>query len=336
MKHIALYIDLAFCIVVLPLMILCFPIERWFHNFTLYIILFVIWIYTVYVVNRRFTVRLLYHGGKSRRRGWILILLSLAGTYLFSTYELYPLRPSIFDVGFTPILPHVKQYQQAVWSLFLIVESFSFAVGLLVEADHQMERRRAVEGERDKAEIALYRAQIKPHFMFNTLNSLYGLFLTGSDRALPAHEKFISMTRYVHTTAVKDLVPLGQEVDYIGQYVGLQQLRLNDKTRVTMTVDIADPELPMPPLLLVTFIENCFKHGISPVEASHIRITVTERDGQLNFMTENHIFANRKTGDRTGVDNCRRRLNLLYPGRHTLLIDEDNNTYSVKLSIDLR
>ena len=114
----------------------------------------------------------------------------------------------------------------------MIVETFSFAVGLLTQTNIQRARRRAVEAERDKAELNLYKAQIKPHFMFNTLNSLYGLFLTGNSGALESLEKFISMMRYIHTTSSRDMVSLSDEAAYIRQYVDLQSLRLNGMTEV--------------------------------------------------------------------------------------------------------
>lgn len=227
MKNVSLYIDLAFCIIVLPVMAMIFPIERWCHNFPWYIFTVGVWLYAVYLFNRFLTVPALFRGGRLMAFGIVMILVSAAGTFALAQVSLYNPKPNIHDVGITRVFPNIQQYQQAVWSLFMIVEAFSFAVGLLTQANLQKARRRAVEAEREKAEIALYKAQIKPHFMFNTLNSLYGLFLTHNEKALESLEKFISMMRYVHTTSQRDLVPLSDEADYIRQYVGLQSLRLN-------------------------------------------------------------------------------------------------------------
>ena len=232
MKNVLLYIDAVFCLVVLPVMVMIFPVERWLHNFPWYVITVGVWLYALYFLNRYLTVPLLYGTGSRRWRGCLLIVLSLILTYALSQINLYNPKPNVHDAGIVRILPSIQQYQQAVWSLFMIVEAFSFAVGLLTQVNLQKSRRRAVEAERDRAEIELYKAQIKPHFMFNTLNSLYGLFLTHNDRALESLEKYISMLRYIHTTSLHDFVALSEEVNYIREYVALQSLRLTGMTTV--------------------------------------------------------------------------------------------------------
>lgn len=335
MKNVPLYIDIAFCLVVLPVMALIFPVERWFHNFQWYVVTVGIWLYAVYFINRGVTVPLLFRGGRKRSMGFALIFISIAGTYALSQVNLYTLKPSIHDNGITRIFPAVLQYRQAIWSLFMIVETFSFAVGLLTQANLQRARRRAVEAEHEKAQIELYKAQIKPHFMFNTLNSLYGLFLTRDSKALECLEKFISVTRYVHTSSGRDFMPLPEEAQYIRQYVDLQSLRLNDMTTVHLDIDIDDNSLNIPPMLLVTFVENCFKHGVSPIEKSDIRISMAEHQGRLTFTTSNRIFPVKRIGEHTGLENCRRRLELLYPGHHSMETETDGNMFHVRLSIDL-
>lgn len=335
MKNISVYIDIAFCIIVLPIMMMIFPIERWFHNFQWYVISVGIWLYCLYFLNRAVTVPFLFKGKKYSGVGVVAIVVSILITYGLSRVTLYTPKPNIHDLGIERVLPSILQYQQAVWSLFMIVEAFSFAVGLLTEVNIQRTRRRAVEAERDKAEIELYKAQIKPHFMFNTLNSLYGLFLTKNENALSSLEKFISMMRYIHTTSMCSMVPLADEVDYINQYVGLQKLRLNGETSVELEIDIEDPSLRMPPMLLVTFVENCFKHGVSPVDKSQIKISMQERGGRMRFLTSNRIFPVRRIGEHMGIDNCRRRLELLYPGRHELNTLNTGTFFVVELQIDL-
>lgn len=335
MKNVSLYIDLAFCIIVLPVMAMIFPIERWFHNFPWYIITMGVWLYAVYFLNRFVTVPALFRGGRFPVAATVMIIVSIAVTYGFAQVSLYSPKPNIYDIGITRVLPAVQQYQQAVLSLFMIVEAFSFAVGLLIQANVQKARRQAVELEREKAEIALYKAQIKPHFLFNTLNSLYGLFLTQNEKALESLEKFISMMRYVYSTSKCDFVPLSYEVDYIRQYVGLQSLRLNEMTTVSLDIDIENNEIDVPPMLLVTFVENCFKHGVSPVEKSDIKIGMKERRGRLEFSTCNRVFPVKRVSEHMGIENCRRRLELLYPSAHTLQVNNDGTFYHVKLSIEL-
>ncbi len=335
MKNVSVCIDLVFCLIVLPIMVVIFPVERWFHNFPGYVTTVGAWPYMLYFINRVFTVPSLFRNSRRRWLGVGLIVFSLGVTYLLSQVSLYNPKPNIHDDGITRIFPSIQQYQQAVWSLFMIVEAFSFAIGLLTQANIQKSRRRAVEAERDKAEIELYKAQIKPHFMFNTLNSLYGLFLTHDVKALESLEKYISMLRYIHTTSQRDFVPLSEEADYIRQYVELQSLRLNGMTTVVMNIAIEHENLQVPPMLLVTFVENCFKHGVSPVEKSDINITLMEKSGQLIFSTVNRIFPVKRIGEHMGIENCRKRLELLYPRNHSMDIENDSVYYKVKLSIEL-
>lgn len=336
MKNVSYYIDLAFCLVVLPVMALIFPFERWFHNFPLFVVATGVWLYLLYAVNRIWTVPSLLGKGKRKYLGVALVVASFVLTFCLSNVNLYTPKPNVHDAGITRLLPKVQQYQQAVWSLFMIVETFSFAVGLLTQANMQRMRRKEVEVERDKAEIALYKAQIKPHFMFNTLNSLYGLFLTHNENALASLERFITMMRYVHQSSQRDMIPLSEEIDYIRQYVALQSLRLNDMTSVSLDIKTDDDGLMIPPMLLITFVENCFKHGVSSVERSNIVITLVEENGRLQLSTSNRIFPVRRIGEHMGIANCCRRLQLLYPDCHSLDIGNDGTTFTVRLMIDFR
>ena len=336
MKNLALYIDLAFCLVVLPIMVAMSPIERWIQHFTAYMLCAGIWLYLLYFINRVFTVPFLFGDRKKKIGAITMILTSIIVTLIFSGIELYNPEPNIHDQGIVRHLPQILQYQQALWTSFMIVEAFSFSVGLLVQTNVQKARVRAAEAERDKAEIELYKAQIKPHFMFNTLNSIYGLFLTENKNALPSLEKFISMMRYIHTSSNRDLVPLSEESEYIREYVDVQSLRLNDMTKVVLSIDIHNGSLMIPPMLLVTFVENCFKHGVSPVEKSCILIGINENEGELSFASSNRIFPVKRIGEHMGIDNCRKRLELLFPGKYELTITNNSDIYNVSLQIKLK
>lgn len=336
MKHIARYIDLVFCLIVLPGIFLLSPIERWAHHFTTYTVMAGIWLYALYFINRRIAIPLLFVNKRERVKGIAIILLTVLVTAVFSGIKLYTPKPVVFDDGFSQYLPRVAQYRQVLWTSFMIVEAFSFAVSTLIYSTGQIARLKEAEFQKEKAEIELYKAQIKPHFMFNTLNSIYGLFLTRNENALPSLEKFISMMRYVHLSSNKDFVSLGDETEYIRQYVDIQSLRLNKMTSVYLHIDVRNENLRIPPMLLVTFVENCFKHGISSVEPSTIRISLTEDEGTLLFSTSNLIFPIKRIGEHMGIDNCRKRLNLLYEGRYRLSIFNNNDIFKVSLQINLK
>ena len=207
---------------------------------------------------------------------------------------------------------------------------------MLNEAFRQRLAREEVEYERNKAELALYKAQINPHFLFNTLNTLYGLLITHSNKTEAMLERFINLTKYMYNNANHEFVALAEEVDYISQYIDLQKLRLNEYADVCFTHLVADGNMPVPPMLLITFVENAFKYGISSNEPCFIRIRLTQQRGMLCFEVENSVFERDvKNSKRMGVENCRRRLSLLYPGRHRLDFgrSRNNNTFHVRLEL---
>ena len=115
----------------------------------------------------------------------------------------------------------------------------------------------------------------------------------------------------------------------------VQALRLNEMTGVNLVIDVENYGLMVPPMLLVTFVENCFKHGVSPIQKSVINITLSERDGKLSFTTSNKIYPVKRIGEHMGIGNCRKRLELLYAGNYELIINADRDIFNVSLNIGL-
>ncbi len=338
MKKVSLYTDLAFCLVFLPLMLYAFPVERWWGTYPVYFVSFACWLYVTYFAYKYFIVPGLFHG--RRRRGCALaaMAVSLSVTLLFSAYEIsspfYHLRQ--LQLAQNPFLGWgVRQNQQAVWLYYILVAVFCFAVGMLNEAYRQRLAREEVEYERNRAELALYKAQINPHFLFNTLNTLYGLLITRSDKTEATLERFINLTKYMYNNANHEFIPLAEEVEYIGQYIDLQKLRLNGFADVGYTHRVEHEAMPVPPMMLITFVENAFKYGISSNEPCFIRICLEQRGDTLHFEVENSVFPRTAGGSGgMGIENCRRRLALLYPDRHRLDIGQDGEgTFRVRLEI---
>ncbi|MGM9693277.1 MAG: sensor histidine kinase [Alloprevotella sp.] len=327
-KHISAIIDCAFCLAFLPLMIYAFPVERWWGTSPAFFAGFVVWLYISYFLYRYFIVPRLFHKNRQLLYALAALVATLAVTFLFSTYKINsPYHhlglwdPSLYSF---PVWG-VRQNQQAVWLHFILVVFFSFAVGMLTDAYRQRLARESAEHERRVAELAVYKAQINPHFLFNTLNTLYGLVVTASDKAVPMLEGFINLTKYMYTGAARDFLPVSEEADYIRQYIDLQKLRLNSLASVAFDCSVEEEAMPVPPMLLITFVENAFKHGISANDPSFIRISLRQTAGTLAFTVENSLFAKpgkSAVGGGAGIENCRRRLALLYPGRHALDIAE--------------
>lgn len=338
MKNVPLYTDMAFCLILLPLMIYAFPVERWWGTYPLFFGAFIAWLYVTYFSYKYFVIPRLFHGGSRRACAIAAIVVSLAVTFLFSAYEitspLYHVHRQQRELYPYPIWG-VRQNQQAVWLHYIVVVIFCFAVGMLNEAYCQRLAREEVEYERNKAELALYKAQINPHFLFNTLNTLYGLLITHSDKTEATLERFINLTKYMYNNANREFISLVEEVEYIGQYIDLQKLRLNGFADVRFTYDIENEAMSVPPMMLITFVENAFKYGISSNEPCFIHIRMSQRRDTLCFEVENSVFEReKKNSGRMGIDNCRRRLSLLYPDRHRLDTGRGSDgTFRVRLEL---
>jgi len=197
--------------------------------------------------------------------------------------------------------------------------------------------RKEAEKEKLNSELAFLKNQINPHFLFNTLNSIYSLALMKSDMTAEAVMKLADMMRYMIQDVKNELVPLELELEYLMHYVELQKIRLNEKVAVQVNVD-GDPQaFHIPPMILVPFIENAFKYGTSSHENALISINLKIKDGLLVFRVSNQLFSGREKPETfgIGISNTRRRLNLLYPGRHILELSNNGETFIVNLEISL-
>ena len=246
----------------------------------------------------------------------------------------YPPEPNKLD----PLIHKARQHlrSQTVWFFFLVVTGFSLSIELIFELFRQILSRQEIEAEKNRAELALYKAQINPHFLFNTLNALYGLVLTKSDKTESAFIKFSNILKYMYAQTTMETISINNEVEYIRQYVDLQSLRLNKHTQVVFETQIDDEHAKIPPMILITFVENTFKYGVSSDVDCLILIRITVKKGELLFETENTVMKeNHANPHAIGIENCRKRLELLYPNRFTLIMKEENRQFKIRLSIQL-
>jgi len=197
-----------------------------------------------------------------------------------------------------------------------------------------------LENEKLISELGFLKSQINPHFLFNTLNNICSLARKKSDETENALIKLSEIMRYMIDESKEDKVLLSKEIEYLNNYIELQRLRLSGKVKIEFTIT-GDPTTKMiDPLLLIPFVENAFKHGISYREEPLISISLKIHDSGLDFHIENTVF--RSNGDRLpdepgiGLRNVRRRLDLLYPEKHDLRITEDGEKFRVDLTIRFR
>lgn len=207
----------------------------------------------------------------------------------------------------------------------------------------QKDRRLRKEMEADKisSELSFLKAQINPHFFFNTLNNIYALTLINVETSRTALHQLSRMMRYVLYDTQNSTALLSQEIAFVKDYISLMQLRLTDKVTVDYATPAALHEFPLAPMLFLPFVENAFKHGVSDTLPSTITIHVTQDENQVTLLVKNGIFkkqgADLEDNKGIGLNNTIRRLDLLYPGKHILDVKEDaeQNTYTVNLTLSL-
>lgn len=201
------------------------------------------------------------------------------------------------------------------------------------------ERKRAeLEKEKLNAELGFLKSQVNPHFLFNSLNSIYSLAHRNADATQMAILQLSQMMRYMIYESNTSQVPLEKEMEYLQNYIDLKKLRLTPNIHIEYTVKGNIMGLLIEPMLLIPFIENAFKHGISYAEKSDIKIEITiAGQQQLHLFVSNRIFKKEiaEPGG-IGLENVQKRLQLLYPGRHELKVTQENNYYITTLSVLLK
>lgn len=202
-------------------------------------------------------------------------------------------------------------------------------------------KTKALENARLLAELQFLKAQINPHFLFNTLNNLYYLAYTQSPHTPAVVARLAHMMRYMLHDAAQPTVALSQEIEYLQNYIGLEQLRLTHPVPVAFEVEGTPPEsLRVAPLVLMAFLENVFKHGICDhAPAARISVRLRLRPTGCDYTVSNSRRPAPPAGPApagTGLLNVRRRLALSYPGRHTLRIDDSApDHYRIHLTLEL-
>lgn len=200
--------------------------------------------------------------------------------------------------------------------------------------------RKELEKARTEAELQNLKSQLNPHFLFNTLNNIYSLIAIDADRAQYAVHNLSNLLRHVLYEDKQPLIPLDKELAFMRNYIELMSLRLSEKVDLQVAFPDAAERIHIAPLLFITLVENAFKHGVSPIAASFIRITLGVEQGCIvDCRIENSNYPkqdNDRSGSGIGLSNLHKRLELLYPGRYTLRTGIENEKYVAQLRIDTR
>lgn len=230
--------------------------------------------------------------------------------------------------------PHNRDINSII--LFITVWSMSTAIPIIRQ--WRIAEKKAIEAEAEKAnaELSFLKSQINPHFLFNTLNNIYSMAVTKNDNTAPSIMKLSNIMRYVTDEIGENYVPLESEVQCVKDYIDLQRLRLGKKTNVILEVKDDTKDEKIAPLLLMTFVENAFKYGISNHETSDIVIKISSEGNHIMFFCQNKVFDTKRNAERTGIGikNARQRLQHLYPEKHILGIETENGLFTVRLTIE--
>lgn len=196
---------------------------------------------------------------------------------------------------------------------------------------------------RTNTDLQSLRAQINPHFLFNALNTLYGTALKeDAPKTVEGIQKLGDMMRFMLHENNQDFIALEKEIQYLSNYIDLQKLRITDQVQVDVNLDeIRCAQKQISPMLLIPFVENAFKHGISSSHPSWVKISLRCNDRSLQFSVRNSVILSKgndpeKNSNGIGLENVRQRLTLLYPDRHSLSTSLIENEYIATLSIELR
>jgi LytS/YehU family sensor histidine kinase len=226
----------------------------------------------------------------------------------------------------------------------LMVFLVTAAAGCLATIIRQQYKKRITMAHaavaQSKSELQLLQSQLSPHFLFNTLNNLYGLSMSEPARIPPLLLKLSELLRYSVYDVKEMFVPIHYEVEYIKNYVEFERLRFGDRLQLKLDVDaLLESSCNIPPLMLIVFVENAFKHSRSVGEETiRIDISLLKRENVLVFSARNSVASEREEPHREkrsgfGLESVRKRLNSLYEGRHKLSIEKTDRDYTVYLEL---
>lgn len=294
-----------------------------------------------YVLNAAFfycNSNLLLPGLYARRRwGWYLA----AALGVLAAYALLRTELTLYMLPAAAPSPRSLWFASIYRGTFFLFASAGYwfarsTIALEVQKRRQEEQLRIAERSLLEANLTFLKNQINPHFLFNSLNFLYAQVYPHSASAAKGILLLSDTMRYALHEDTNGKVMLEQEVKHLGNYIEINQLRFNNKLQIDFSVEGSTHFLRILPLVLITFVENCFKHG-ELADADHplvIRLTVVQN--QLTFLTQNKKRNGPKeksTG--IGLANTRKRLELIYPGRHTLTTTDEPDFYTCHLTLDL-
>ncbi len=264
------------------------------------------------------------------RKGKFFYFVVLGFFYLFITIILL----SIFGVKSEPLGLH--RFIANTW----IIASLVYCVVQYVSESHTRLREMAIQ--KTKVELSALKAQINPHFLFNVLNNLYGTAIVEeSPKTAEGIQQLSSIMRHVVEGTKNERISVEKEIQFLYDFVELSKMRIPKRDNIKIKINIDWDEIPtqIAPLLVIPYVENAFKYGISITQESFIDLDFKIEDKKLTFICRNSIikqFDKLEVGTSTGLENTKRRLELNYPYRHELKMSSENGIFAVSLEVNLK
>ncbi len=260
-----------------------------------------------------------------------LIVLAIYGSFIFITNldisKVPPMgRNFIFILILVYLVVGLISFVSLLKHNFKVQSKFKTLENKILEANLQIKEQ----------ELNYLKKQIHPHFLFNTLNTIYGFALKKSDYTPEIILKLSNLLDYILYQVQKPKVSITEEIAHINEYIDLEKIRFQDRLQVHFGSKIANDFLEIPPMLFMPFVENAFKHGSIINQFLRIEIALTIQEKQLSFSCKNSsINKENSLSNGIGLENIRKRLDLLYPENHTLTIATNEDSFVVNLSIKL-
>lgn len=220
----------------------------------------------------------------------------------------------------------------------ILLIGFNLAIKLLFKSLRDDQRVKELEKQTLQTELDYLKHQINPHFFMNTLNNIHALIDIDTEKAKSTVLEFSQMMRYILYDTAQTTLPLKREIHFLIHYIELMKIRYTDQVDIRVCMPTEDlPDVKIPPLLFISFIENAFKHGISYQKKSFVHVSMDIKENEIRCLIINSIFDNANEQQQgIGLENVRKRLQLLYGENYTLSIQAEENEYQVLLIIPLQ
>ncbi len=259
--------------------------------------------------------------------GILLVLMTLFGAYVWMSRRVPGGPPPPAGGRGLPMTPEVMKLVMG-----LLMLGVNLGVKYYLKSIRGERRMQELQAENLSRQLETLRYQINPHFFMNTLNNIHALVDINPEQAKASIEEFSKLMRHVLYEGDQPTIPLAKEMEYLRHYVSLMKLRYADTVRIELSLPEEDGGAEIPPLVLASFVENAFKHGISYEKPSFVHVSVSVEGGKIVFRCSNSRQDSAQSEQNgVGLTNVRGRLDLLYGNRYTLSIDQSGNVYDIIL-----